>query len=99
MVGSLERCLIIFHVLRLLWVRLVDVMISSHLFFFYSFMLFISALPVSMVPLSKELLAYCFLYSSYRLFDSSDRPGIWFVLHPRGIYLLEATRTSSTNPS
>ena len=67
--------------------------------FFSSFMLFISALPVSMVPLSKESLAYCFLYSSYRLFDSSDRPGMWFVLHPLGIYLLEATRTLSTNSS
>ena len=87
-VGSLEKCLIIFHALRLLWVMLVDVMTSSRLFFFSSYMLFVSELPVSMVPLSKGSLAYCFLYSSYRLFDSSDRPVIWFVLHPRGIYLL-----------
>ena len=96
--GSLEICLIIFHALRLLWVMLVDIMTSSHLFFFSSFMLFISALPVSMIPLSKGSLAYCFLYSSYMLYDSSDRPGIWLVLHPRGIYLLEATRTLSRNP-
>ena len=36
--GSLETCLIIFHALRLLWVILVDVMASSDLFFFSSFM-------------------------------------------------------------
>ena len=69
-----------------------EVMTSSHLFFFSYFMLFRSTLPVSMVPLSKRELAYYFLYSSYRFFDS-DRPGIWFVLHPLGIYLIEATRT------
>ena len=44
--GHWKYFLIIFHALRLLWVMLVDVMTSSHLF--SSFMLFISALPVSM---------------------------------------------------
>ena len=51
-----------------------------------------------MVPLSKGRLhiVSCTLHTGS---DSSDRPGIciWFILHPRGIYLLEATRTLSTN--
>ena len=34
-VGSLERFLIFFNALRLLWVMLGDVMTSSHLFFFH----------------------------------------------------------------
>ena len=42
-------------------------------------------------------IACILLYSSYILFDSSDKSGVYFVLHPLGIYLLEATRTFSTN--
>ena len=96
-VGSLERCLIIFHALRLLWVMLVDVMTSS-LLFFHVVHKCITSLYGTIVKWGS--LAYCFLYFSYRLFDSSDwvyglfyivvesdssdRPGIWFVLHPRG---------------
>ena len=52
----------------------------------------------NMVPLSKGLLAYCFLYSSYRLFDSSDRAGMGFVLHPLGIYILEDVPCSRNPP-
>ena len=36
-VGSLDSFLIVCHALRLLWVRSIDVMTSSHLFFFSSF--------------------------------------------------------------
>ena len=68
----MERCLIIFHALRLLWVMLVDV--PSHLFFFASFMLFISALPVSMHCQKGRLhIVSCTLHTGS---DSSDRPGI-----------------------
>ena len=74
--GRWKYLFIIFNAFRLLWVMLVDVIISSHLFFFSSFMLFICALPVSVVPLSTGSLAYCFLYSSYMFFDSSERPGM-----------------------
>ena len=88
---------IIFHASQMLWVRLTDVMTSSHRFFFSSFMLFISTSHYDTVV--KMSASYCFLYSSYRLFDSSDGPGMYFVLHLLGIYLLEATCTLSTNPT
>ena len=75
-VGSLEIFLIVCYAFRLFPVRSVDVIISSHLFLFSAAILLISSLPVSRVVLSKGLLMYCFLYASYRLFDSSDRPGM-----------------------
>ena len=71
-VGSLEILLIVCHAFLLLSVRSVDVIISSHLLLFSAAILLISSLPVSRVVLSKGLLMYCFLYASYRLFDSSD---------------------------
>ena len=75
-VVSLEIFLIVYHAFRLFPVRSVDVIISSHLLLFSAAILLISSLPVSRVVLSKGLLMYCFLYASYRLFDSSDRPGM-----------------------
>ena len=51
------KVFIIIHALRLLWVMLIDVITSSHLFSY--FMLFISAFSVSMVPLSKGSLLHC----------------------------------------
>ena len=71
-VGSLDSFLIICHALRLLWVRSIDVMTSS------SFLLSLcqSTFPVSRVPSAKGLLEYCFLYASYRLCNSSVRPGM-----------------------
>ena len=48
--------MIVFHSLRLLCVRSVDVMTSSHLLFFSSIV------PASMVVLPNGLLEYCFLY-------------------------------------
>ena len=71
-VGSLEIFLIVCHAFRLLPVRSVDVIISSHLLLFSAVILLISSLPVSRGMLSKGLLMYCFLYASYRLFDSSQ---------------------------
>ena len=67
-VGSLEIFLIVCHAFRLLPVRSVDVIISSHLLLFSAAILLISSLPVSRVVLSKGVLMYCFLYASYRLF-------------------------------
>ena len=54
--------MIFFYSLRLLCVRSVDVMTSSHLLFF-SF-IFLSAIlfPASMVVLPNGLFEYCFLY-------------------------------------
>ena len=75
-VGSLDSFLIVCHALRLLWVRSIDVMTSSHLFFFSSFIMSINLFPVSRVPSAKGFLEYCFLYASYRLCDSSVRPGM-----------------------
>ena len=71
-IESLEIFLMVCHAFRLLPVRSVDVIISSHLLLFSAAILLISSLPVSMVVLSKRLLMYCFLYASYRLYDSSD---------------------------
>ena len=73
-VWSLEIFLIVCHAFRMLPVRSVDVIISSHLPLFSAANLLISSLPVSRVVLSKGLLIYCFLYASYRLFESSNRP-------------------------
>ena len=80
-VGSLERFLIIFHALRLLWVMLVDVMTYSHLFFFSSFMLFRSALPVSMVQLLRGRLhiVSCTLNTESLIF-LIDRVYRWFYI-------------------
>ena len=73
-----------------------DVLTSSHLFLFSSVILSISVFPESMVPSSKGLLEYLHLYVSYRLLDSSVRPGTYYVRHPLGMCLLDATRTLST---
>ena len=43
---------------------------------FSSFIVSINLFPVSRVPSTKGLLEYCFLYASYRLCDSSVRPGM-----------------------
>ena len=67
---------IVFHALRLVCVIFIGVITSCHLFFFSPLKLLKSALPVSMVLLSKGPPAYCFLYSSYRVFDSSDKSGV-----------------------
>ena len=70
-VGSLDSFLIVCHAFRS-----IDVMTSSHLFFFSSFIVSINLFPVSRVPSAKGLFEYCFLYASYRLCDSSVRPGM-----------------------
>ena len=62
-VGSLDSFLILCNALWLLWVRSVDVMISSHLFLFCYFIVSINFVPVSSVPLPKGLLEYCRLYT------------------------------------
>ena len=85
----METPLIVFRVLRLLCVRSVDVMTSSHLFFFSSVMVFTNLLPTSLVESLKGLLENCFLYGSYRLCDSFVRPGMKWVLHSIGICLLD----------
>ena len=76
MVGSLDSFLIVCHALRLLCVRSVEVMTSSQLFFFSSFILSINVFPASMVVSPKGSIEYCFWYASYRLFDLSVRPGM-----------------------
>ena len=63
-VESLEIFLIVCHAFRLLPVRSVDVIISSHLLLFSAAILLISSLPVSRLVLSKGLLIYCFLYAN-----------------------------------
>ena len=73
---SLEIFLIVCHAVRRLPVRSADVIISSHILLFSAAILLIGSLPVSRVVLSKRLLMYCLLYASYRLCDSSDRPGM-----------------------
>ena len=57
---------------------------------------FVSVFPDYMVPSTKGLLEYLHLYASYRLFDSSVRPGTYSVGHPLGMCLLDATHTLST---
>ena len=58
-VGLLDN--FIYHALRLLWVRSVDVMTSSHFFLFCSFFVSIYFALVSSVPSPKGLLEYCLL--------------------------------------
>ena len=70
-VGLFDSFLIVCHALRLLWVRSIDVMTSSHLFFFSSFIVSINLFPVSRVSSAKRLPEYCFLYASYGLCESS----------------------------
>ena len=55
--------MIVFHSLRLLCVRSVDVMTSSHLLFFSSIILSSSLVPAFMVVLPNELIEYCVLYA------------------------------------
>ena len=64
MVWSLDSFLIVCHALRLLCVRSAEVMTSSKLFFFSSFILSINVFPVSMVVSPKGSSEYCFLGSS-----------------------------------
>ena len=66
-----------------------DVITSSHLFLFSSVILSISGFPDSMVPSLNGLFEYLSLYASYRLFDSSVRPGMYSVRHPLGMCLLD----------
>ena len=63
---------------------------------FSSVILSIGVFPDYMVPSSKGLLEYMHLYASYRLFDSSVRPGTYSVRYPLGMCLLDVTRTLST---
>ena len=58
---------------------------------FSSVILSINVFPDYMVPSSKGC-----LYASYRLFDSSVRPGTYYVLHPIGMCLLDNTGMLST---
>ena len=55
--------MIVFHSLRLLCVRSVDVMTASHLLFFSFIILSTSLVSASMVVLPNGLLEYCFLYA------------------------------------
>ena len=96
-VGCLDSFLIIYHAIRLLRVKSVEVMTSSQLFLFSSLILTINVFPVSMVVSLKGSIVYCFLYASYRLFNSSGRPGMWFDLHPLGMCFLNNLRNISTN--
>ena len=91
--------LIVCYAFRLLPVSSVDVIILSHLLLFSTAILLISSLPVSSVVLSKGVLMYCILYVSYRLYDSSDRPGMYWLLHPLVICFLGVMRMASTNLS
>ena len=64
--------MIVFHSLRLLYVRSVDVMTSSHLLFFSSIILSTSIIPASMVVLPNGLLEYffvCFIETVIPLMD------------------------------
>ena len=76
-VESLDSFLIVCHALRLLCVRSVEVMTSSQLFivYYYYYYSHLSSC-LSMVVLTKGSIEYCFLYASYRLYDSSVRPGM-----------------------
>ena len=91
--------MIVCHAFRLVPVKSIDVIISSHLLLFSAVILLISSLAVYRVVLSIGLLMYCLLYASYRLFDSLDRPGMLCLLHPVGICFLDVTRMASTNLS
>ena len=63
-IESLEIFLIVCYAFRLLPVRSVDVIISSHILLFSAAISLISLLPISRVVLSKRLLMYSFLYAS-----------------------------------
>ena len=63
---------------------------------FSSIILSIKIFPDSMIPLSKGLLESLRLYTSYRLFDSSIRPGTYSFRHPLGMCLVDARCTLST---
>ena len=97
-VGSFDRFMMVFHALPLLLVILVDVMTSSHLFLFPPS--FCQSVCFQIIwyrrQRSKGLLEYLSLYATYRLFDSSVRPGTYSVRHSLGMCLLDATRTLST---
>ena len=97
--GSLDIFMIVCHDFRLLPVRSVDVIIPSHLRLYSTTIFLISSLPVSRVVISKGLRMYCLLYASYRFFESSDRPGMWWFQHPLGICFLDVTRMALTNLS
>ena len=55
--------MIVFHSLRLLCVRSVDVITSSHLLLFSFIFLSTSIVPASMVVLPDGLLEYCVVYA------------------------------------
>ena len=63
---------------------------------FSSVILSINVFLDCMVQSSKGLLEYLHLYASYRLFDSSVRPGTYSVRHPLSMCLPDATHTLST---
>ena len=69
--------MIILHSMRLLCVRSVDVMTSSHLLFFSSTIRSTSLVPASMVVLPNRLLEYRFLYVLWRLCYSTYGPGMY----------------------
>ena len=89
--------MIVFHFLRLLYVRSVDVMTFSHRLFFSSIILSADLVPASMVVLPNGLLEYCFLYALERLCYSSDGPGMYCSFHPLGGCFLYVTRIISMN--
>ena len=66
MVGSLDSFLVVCHAIRMLCVRSVEVMTSSHLVY--------QCISGINGRFAKRVDEYCFLYASYRLFDSSVRP-------------------------
>ena len=65
------------------------VMTSCHLFSFSSVILSISVVPDFIVPSSKGLLENMCWYASYRLFDSSVRPGTYYVQHPIVVVVID----------
>ena len=71
-VGSLDSFSIVCHALRLLWVRSIDVMTSSHLFFFHCVNQLVSSLQGSF----GKRVAWVLFLVCFRLCDSSVRPGI-----------------------
>ena len=75
--------MIVFHSLRLLCVRSVDVMTSSHLLFFSSIILSTSLVPYCVARWIA--IEYCFLYALYGLCYSSDGPEMYCSLHPSNI--------------
>ena len=76
----------VFHAFGLLCVRSIEVVMPSHLSFFYSAISSISLFPAYMVPSPNGLHRYCSWYASYNVFDSSVRPGIWYMLSGRHKY-------------